>query len=112
MKSFWQWGREIKWAWQRVFRGWDDTVVWSIDMHLNVMLPQWLRVLRDNGMGVPCGMSETEWHDILNRMIAGFEAGKRLDEWKWSDNDEWKQLESQLDEALKLLVEYYRALWD
>jgi hypothetical protein len=127
-----QWLRELRWAWQRVTRGWDDTVTWSIDMHLNEMLPQWLRILRDYGLGAPGCMidpedwddekckykpgalerAEARWHDILTRMIDGFEAGYRLDRFEWQNDDERKQLEAQLDEALKLFAEYYRCLWD
>jgi hypothetical protein len=133
MISLKQWGREIKWAWQRVFRGWDDTVTWNIDMHLNEVLPQWLRVLRDEGTGFPVCMYDhadwlrivegakpegsTErasgrWRYILSRMIAGFEAGQKLDQWEWRDENERQQLQAQLDEALKLFAEYYQALWD
>jgi hypothetical protein len=127
-------GRRIKWAWQRVFRGWDDRVTWSIDGYLNEHMPEWLRALRDEDTGVPmCLYGEAEWesmahakrppegaadraharwHAILNRMIAGFEAGHKLDECGYQNDDERAQLEAQLDDGLRLFATYYRDLWD
>ena len=47
---------EIKWSWQRVFRGWDDRVIWSIDYHLCKYMPIWLRELRRVRHGFPIEM--------------------------------------------------------
>jgi hypothetical protein len=30
---------EIKWAWQRVFRGYDDTIYWGFDGYLEQIIP-------------------------------------------------------------------------
>lgn len=32
--------RKIKWAWQRMVRGWDDTALWGLDSHFaHVVIP-------------------------------------------------------------------------
>ena len=89
----------IKWAWQRIFRGWDDRVCWSIDGYLFKMMPQWLRQLKETKHGIPfCffeeigakydnhgGYSdedmknaEAHFNKILDQMIEGFESGYKV----------------------------------
>jgi hypothetical protein len=83
---------ELKWAWQRVFRGWDDRVIWSLDYYLCEHLPQWLRMLKEDKQGCPVEMfsdpykteysdeefdeAKKRWDDLLEEMAQGFEAGK------------------------------------
>ena len=38
-KIFEKYLREIKYAWQRIFKGWDNRVIWSIDFYLAKMIP-------------------------------------------------------------------------
>ena len=51
---------EIKWAWQRAFRGYDDVSVWGMDDHLRKFLICGLQDLADNHHGVP---QLEEWVD-------------------------------------------------
>lgn len=112
----------IRWAWQRLTRGWDDRVIWSIDYHLAEMMPQWLRVLKVKKQGIPGGMFDDpftdltpemeaaaveKWRGVLNEMIAGFEAAKRI-----IDYDEWKDDRRLVNRALRLLAKHYFDLWD
>jgi hypothetical protein len=88
---------EIKWAWQRVFRGYDNRIIWSLDYYLSEMLPVWLRELKQEKAGIPTVCFEEDdwdndkceykkgaieracnkWDDILDGMIEGFEAHKK-----------------------------------
>lgn len=77
----------IKWAWQRVYRGWDDRIIWAVDIYLTRMLPIWLKALKDDKMGVPaslCTKSVEEgtviWDEILDKIIKGFIAAQRITE--------------------------------
>lgn len=89
--------REVKFAYQRVVRGWDDRAVWSIDYWLDDKMPAMLRKLKEDKHGVPMTMfdglpmndegyhSEPEmeiasarWDATLDKMIAGFEASARV----------------------------------
>ena len=114
--------REIKWAWQRVFRGWDDRVVWSIDIYLNKNMPLWLDKLKKTKQGVPVVMfpddysgndvviekeDKEKWDRELDKMIMGFKANDNLCFVKCSESDEalWK-------EGIESFVKYYNNLWD
>ncbi len=95
--------RKLRWAIQRVFRGWDDRVIWSIDMYLARMMPVWLRQLKSQKHGVPplvfhgddVDLEESEklWEEILDEMIEGFEAARRIHELDLPALDELRQEE-------------------
>lgn len=82
----------LKWAWQRLTRGWDDRVIWSIHSYLARMTPIWLRELKARKRGIPISMFDDpndasdasieaaakRWDEILDDMIAGFEAAKQI----------------------------------
>jgi hypothetical protein len=51
---------EIKWANQRIWRGYDDRVVWSIDYYLDKMIPVWMEQLIKDKDGVPGIMFQDE----------------------------------------------------
>ena len=51
---------EIKWAWQRAFRGYDDVSVWGMDDYIRKFLIRGLQDLADNHHGVP---QLEEWVD-------------------------------------------------
>jgi hypothetical protein len=44
---------EIKYAWQRVFRGWDDKATWNLNYYLANIIPQILKELKKGKMGIP-----------------------------------------------------------
>lgn len=122
----------IRWAYQRVFRGYDDRVTWGIDNYLNEHMPTWLRVLKENDQGVPfecfpegawdeekCRfaegsdeIAERNWHAALDGMIAGFEAAKRLSDWDFEGREELDELRRVQNDGLALFVKYYGSLWD
>ena len=103
----------IKWTWQRIVRGWDDRVVWSIDHYLFKMMPQWLRQLRKVKRGIPMWCFDAvgaNWNDkdysysddehelaekyfdtILEMMAVGFESGLRIIESDLDAYDEFEQ---------------------
>lgn len=120
--------REIKYAWQRVFRGWDDTACWDAgDYFLNNfigILNQFQKKL--NGFPSSVG-SLNKWEKIIQQMIDGFEAGRRVE---YGENyyncssinydkatiDKIIKLDRQdskkLNKALLLFVKYFHELWD
>ena len=121
----------IKWAWQRVFRGWDDRVVWSIDFYLARNLPNWLSVLKDNKIGTPvilftnddydnddytilddrCELRHREWQDILGQMIDGFNAYIEMDEVQY-DSPEYTIAQNKFENGFNLFRKYFSNLWD
>jgi hypothetical protein len=125
-KAFEYWGDEIKYAWQRVFNKYDERVAWSIDGYLTEMMPKWIRELKQNGYGVPMSMfdgmnhdenycyseedekiAHKKWGDILDNIIEGFEAGKKIQEFEDSE-----EIIKKFDDGFDLFKKYFFNLWD
>ena len=127
---FRNWMSEIKWAWQRVFRGWDDRVIWGINYYLCEMMPVWLGELKrtagtnicyfdfdkdglpiddEEGVTKARGRQDTN----LNLMINGFVAYKKLDslDYDYSEDDAKERLEKERDVGLDLFREHFASLW-
>lgn len=121
---------------QRAFRGWADRDIWSLDSHLLIILPQMIEHLKKHSHGYP-GVDEAstpeKWNNILDQMIEGFEAGKKVldDDYvdqiqpKWFENGEkltsetlQKSMEENLKdqdlfhERMKLFDRWFFSLWD
>jgi hypothetical protein len=119
---------ELKWAWQRVFRGWDDRVIWSIDYYLCEMMPQWLDALKEQKHGIPVEFTwsaddtwyyaESEWQTVLKDIKAGFSAYVKLHDvdFKWKNFADLKEKSDELqrvfERGMKLLTEHFGSLCD
>lgn len=95
--------REVKWAWQRVSRGYDDRLYWGMDEYLDPIIIAGLKNLRNNGNGYPCLLSQKKWNSILDIMITAFQTDK------YEYTEESKE---QRNRGLKLFARYYNHLWD
>jgi hypothetical protein len=152
--------REVKYAYQRVVRGWDDRAVWAIDYWLDEKMPTMLRRLKEDKHGIPMTMfdglpvndeghhdePETEiaskrWEETLDKMIAGFEASRRVKEGLYEEElgsyplyrpkgmpkDEWEKVRHEhfvksqklskrderiFKEGIALFAIHYWSLWD
>lgn len=122
--------RQIKWAWQRVFRGWDDRIIWSIDFYLDEKIPVWMEQLKKQKHGVPSCLFESEdWDElngvsdekyaiaeakfdsILDQIAEGFKAHREMEEFHQNE-PEYKELEKKFDNAFSLLHTHWSSLWD
>lgn len=123
---------EVKRAWQRVFRGWDDTAVWDVGYYLAKTMPPIIRQLKGVRHGTPmfaydgmepdenyCYTDEQEkianerWDTILDKIADGFESYPKFIEKGIRPEDYEKDEDYQkFQTALDLLKEYYQALWD
>lgn len=65
--------RNIKFAYQRVVRGYSDWDVWDLNTTLLIYLPETLRYLANNTHSYPMEMTEEEWKQKLNQIADGFE---------------------------------------
>ncbi len=90
----------IRWAWQRLYRGWDDRVIWNVDIYLARMLPIWLGVLRDSKLGVPANLCTKSvdygaviWEGVLDKIINGFIAAQHIAEIDFPILDDLRSLE-------------------
>jgi len=122
---------QIKWAWQRVFRGWDDRVVWSIDQHLAEKIPIWLKTLKETKTGVPASMfeddafqppyyssskedwkkAEEKWNKTLDAISEGFQAYIKIMN-EIPQGQELIDLEEKFQIGFDLFKDCFRDLWD
>ena len=120
-----EWRRHIKWAWQRVFRGWDDRALWGLDYWLVGKMREMLPKMRDKsgipsccysklGWGSPSDEEDNaaikKWHGYVDQMIDGFEAANEI-----LDSDSlvsYEKLHERYHEGMKVFVEYMFALWN
>lgn len=117
----WRWGkyvldplREIKWAYQRVVRGWDDSEVWSLDWSISEKMVPMLKELKENHCGTPAQLTEEEWDTILQQMIDGFQAKLDKDDIAPSGTylEEWNRLDEIQKKGLQLFIKHFDSLWD
>jgi len=110
---------QIKWAWQRVFRGYDDRWYWSLDGHLNWIIPICVRKMK-KGMGCPSSLYNKknkrdeckEWHKILEKIAQGFEANEKIfSKYLWKGK-RFEKLDKKYKDGMKLFVKYFDNLWD
>lgn len=88
---------------QREERGFDDTETWSLDVTFAKFLVPRLKRFKELNNGIPNGLNEQEWNNILDEMIEGFE-GIITDDLINPRNEK-------ADKALKLFTEHYFSLW-
>jgi len=117
--------RAVRFAWQRVFRGYSDDAVWGLDSYLTDIVLPVLKQYRKDKRGIPFvdGFEDkpfedqvVEWNRILDVMINSFQ--KMYDEdngdGNWIiHNKEWHiENNRQIQEGLQYFGRYYRNLWD
>ena len=113
--------RQMKWAGQRVVRGWDDRALWSLDYYLASNLVTWLSELKRTKVGVPCSClvagPETEenmliavenWNTILDTMIDGFQAAADMAYGEGFDDGRRERFRV----GMQAFAEYFFDLWD
>ncbi len=122
---------EIKWTWQRVFRGWDDRVIWSVDWYLAEKIPFWVRRLKKTA-GIPCEMfdelpyenenlftyskeseiiAKNKWEQILENIAIGFESYIALCD-RIERDDCYQELTEKYERGFDLFREYFGNLWN
>ena len=123
---------EIKYAWQRIFRGWDDRTIWSIDYYLAEYMPTWIERLKETKSGIPISMFEDEdlqqppdyfpseeaskraekkYNKILDDIAEGFRAHKEICD-EHHNREEVKELESKFRNAMDLMRDNIYTLCD
>lgn len=128
------WKYEIKYAWQRVYRGWDDTAMWGIDMYLSKMIPEMTRELKKWSQALPMqafeglpyedeinyGYSEESmniaserWNKVLEEIAEGFEIYYKSDSdiQYYKDEENLRKLEK-FEKAFDLFRKNFGSLGD
>ena len=99
---------EIKYFFQRGWRGYSDKDFWNAEDHLSYIICEACETLRVRGMGIPSKYeTEDEWHQVLEEIKHGFKLYK--DHHYEEDPEKW---EKPLARSFKLLEENFGFLWD
>ena len=124
--------QEIRWAWQRVFKGFDERIIWSIDWYLAEKIPVWIKALKNKQHGIPMEMfdglphddnycysdkdekiAENRWFNILYKIIIGFESYYKIQEECLFEKDpEFFKLNENYEIGFDLFKKYFGNLWD
>jgi hypothetical protein len=106
--------REIKSFFQRGWRGYADSDIWSFDWYLRIVLSNGLKKFRKDPTGYPGhGEANTpkKWKKILKEMESGFRAVLEEDE-KTGFGPKMNAAYKKEDKSLKLLSKWFGSLWD
>lgn len=98
----------IKFAWQRLTRGYDDRLFWDLSSYVDPMIVAHVKNLREEGHGHPSNITEKKWNRVLDTILAGFEPEPETGATK----KEWKRYRRNRNKALVLLAFYLDELWD
>ena len=112
----------VKWAYQRVVRGYDDPFVWSMYSEHSKMMIAALTKLRNSHVGSPMPDVDDDtidihalWESQLDTIIDGFKAMQEMEELTWSDafnKEKQQELDERFTTGMKLFTKHYRSLWD
>jgi len=95
----------IKWAWQRVYRGYDDTAWWDLHLYLAKIAAPVLKEMADRTPGYPPDLSSDEWTAHLSKMHIAMDLIAN-DSCEYSDEQH-----RAMDEGCELMGKWYRHLW-
>jgi hypothetical protein len=110
---------ETKFAYQRLFRGYDDRWYWCIKDEITPILIDCLNFYKKQKEGYPCDFkTREEWLKVIDTMIDGFKAGRDLDyvghnfENSKDMVKEYKRLYKIKNKGMKLFAKYYDYFWN
>jgi hypothetical protein len=127
---YWQ---ELIYAWERVTKGYDRRVIWSIDWYLSEMIPKWVMELKKTSYGIPSEMFEDsdwdndkceyipgaedravkKWHDILDQIALGFECHNLINkESLWIQSVGYSELNAEFEKGFDLFKKHFGSFWD
>jgi hypothetical protein len=107
------WIFEIKMAYQRVVRGYDDIVIWNFDTCIARQIKEVCFILADTHVGTPKELTDKQWEKILLNISFGFGSYIEMRSGMYTLKDkEYKRLEKEYESGLKLFTKWHRDIWD
>jgi len=110
--------RRVKWFYQRGRRGWADCDWWGVDDYLvGIILPM-LKQLKEYEHGYPgYGKASTpeKWDKLLDEMIEGFEAAKRITDDNYNLTTYLVDFEADrklFEKKARIFIKWFFHLWD
>jgi len=120
--------RQVKWAWQRVFRGWDDRAAWNADGYFAKQISEIIGYFSEHKQSNPMviypedydvsGENESldiemseKWKNILKEISEGFSLYEEACDCIYG-MDEEKEETIKFNRAFDLFKRYFVDLWD
>ena len=98
---------EIRYAWQRAIRGYDDRMIFSFySEHTRLVVSVLTKLQKDQVFYPTIFKNVKEWKTTIGKIIKGFEASKDLNEFDISPKKNLR-LQKQFDEGTDLFKKYY-----
>lgn len=99
--------RSIRFLYQRLTRGWDDTETWNLDARLSEHIVPRLKRFKEINPCYPPDITSREWDQIIDKMIFSFE---------WTateviDRAEDGETMAKVHEGVELFGKYFLHLW-
>ena len=110
--------KETKAFIQRGYRGYADCDLWSFDDYLDVVLSNALKDFSELNNSYPAikgAKTSREWKRVLKEMAEGFEDMAYYNSegmLKDKNYQGWKKADKKHKQSLKLLIKWWRHLWD
>lgn len=99
---------QIKYAFQRAFRGYDDREIFNLDYEFCKRYLKILEHLKQTHVGHPYNISDNDWETILQEMINHLDyIYTNMFEWENSDS-----VQKSKDSFMDLFKEYFFDLWN
>ena len=103
----------IKYAYQRIVRGYDDKMFWNLDEQLGKIISEVTLKMADKFNSYPSDLTPEKWEGILNDISLGFGSYLEMRSgWYDFEDKEFKRLDKNFKRGLKLFTRYYTHLWD
>ncbi len=97
--------RRIKFFFQRLWRGWDDSDTWNLDLTIaKFTLPRLIR-FKELNTGHPDNLTEQEWNNILDKIINSLQ-------YTINQFDIEKEFDKEIQEGTILFGKYFNYLWN
>jgi len=114
--NFWYFFKDlpnnIKWFFQRGWRGYADCDVWNFDCYfLSIAIPA-LKMFKSEMSGHPHVLTYEEWKNIIQEIIDGFEAGEKARDEIIADENDLKKLNKKFKKATNLFAKWFWHFWD
>lgn len=93
---------------ERLERGFDESELWNLDATIAKFIYPRLKAFADDIIGVPAGLTEQDWKEILMKMVKAFELLTDDEIGGWFDKDQERLIEDGLNEFIK----YFNHLWN
>jgi hypothetical protein len=97
--------QRIKWAWQRLMHGYDDTAYWDLAFYLAKIAAPVLRHM-ETVDGSPIDMNTDEWQSKLHKMRNAMGLIGKDNRWEWTKEDR-----KVVKDGLALFSKHFLDLW-